>query len=65
MLKFFDWLLGKHTCECGAAYKVTMIRSPSRDTDDACCEVCGKVMDSWEHSTSVRSYDLIAQKRVS
>jgi hypothetical protein len=61
MGKFFEWLLGKHTCECGAVYKVTVLRSPSPDTDDVCCEVCGKVMDGWLHSTSYRSYDLIRQ----
>jgi hypothetical protein len=65
MGSFFDWLFGKHTCECGAVYKVTVIRSPNPDTDDACCEVCGMVMDSWQHSTRYGSYDLITQKRAS
>jgi hypothetical protein len=59
MARFFDWLLGKHTCQCGAAYRMTLVRSPSPDTDDACCEVCGKVMDSWEHATHYWSYDLL------
>lgn len=60
MRKFFDRLLGKHTCECGAVYKVTVIRSPSPDTDDIYCEACGKVMDGWLHSTRYKSYHLIA-----
>jgi hypothetical protein len=65
MRRFFNWLLGKHTCGCGAVYKVTVIRSQSPDTDDACCEGCGKVMASWQHSTRYRSYDLVTHERAS
>jgi hypothetical protein len=63
MSRFFERLLGKHTCDCGAVYEVTVLGSPSPDTDDACCEVCGKLMDSWQHSTTYPSYHLITQKR--
>src|SRR5262249_28073024 len=64
MGRFFDWLFAKHTCECGAVYKVSVIRSPSPDTDDACCEACG-LMNSWQHSTRYRSYDLMSQSPLS
>jgi hypothetical protein len=57
---FLEWLAGKHKCECGAVYRVTTTRTPIPDTDTAVCEACGKVMDSWRQSTSLRSYDLIA-----
>jgi hypothetical protein len=61
MGRFFEWLFGKHTRECGAVYKVTGMKLPSPDTDDVCCQVCGKVMDSWQHSALVRSYDLVSR----
>jgi hypothetical protein len=59
MAGFFDRITGTHTCDCGAKYRVRSTRTPIPDTDDARCEECGKVMDSWRNSTSFRSYERI------
>jgi hypothetical protein len=61
MSGFMEWLTGTHTCDCGAVYKVRATRTPFPDTDDATCDVCGKVMDSWRQSTSFRSYELVSR----
>jgi predicted RNA-binding Zn-ribbon protein involved in translation (DUF1610 family) len=43
---------------CGSMYRRTVRRLPARDEDQAECEVCGAIMDSW-NSTEVPSYTLI------
>jgi hypothetical protein len=43
MTEFVEWLTGTHTCDCGAQYKVAVIKTP---TDNAICEKCGTLMDS-------------------
>jgi hypothetical protein len=43
MTEFVEWLTGTHKCDCGAQYKVAVIKTP---TDDAVCEKCGTLMDS-------------------
>jgi hypothetical protein len=43
MTEFVEWLTGKHTCGCGAEYKVTVTEVP---TDNVTCEQCGTLMDS-------------------
>jgi hypothetical protein len=55
----FDSILSRHTCECGAVYKKTSYRSPIPDSDYEDCVECGRRMDSWHNSTSVREYELI------
>jgi hypothetical protein len=30
MTEFVDWLTGTHKCDCGAKYKVTVIKTPHR-----------------------------------
>ncbi|HEY5953730.1 MAG TPA: hypothetical protein VIT18_05150 [Terrimicrobiaceae bacterium] len=50
---------GTATCNCGAVYEVTMIRTPFPDTDDFSCEVCRKKLDSWRQSTTWPSYKII------
>jgi hypothetical protein len=42
MAEFVEWLTGKHTCGCGAEYKVTVTAVA---TDDVTCEQCGTLMD--------------------
>ena len=50
---------GEFECpNCGSMYQRTMGRLPARDEDQAECEVCGAIMDSW-NSTEVPSYTLI------
>jgi hypothetical protein len=34
MTEFVEWLTGTHKCDCGAEYKVTVIKTP---TDNAIC----------------------------
>ncbi len=58
-----NWLIGNHTCGCGAVYRVTTARTSLPCTGTAICEVCGGVMDSWHQSTSFRSYVLTKQPR--
>jgi hypothetical protein len=62
MAGFFERITGIHTCDCGAKYRVTATRTPFPDTDDARCEQCDAVMDSWRNSTSFRSYDRISEE---
>jgi len=57
MVSFVDKITGKHTCECGAKYRIRSIWTPILDSDDARCEKCGKVMDSWRNAISFRSYE--------
>jgi transcription elongation factor Elf1 len=46
------------TCpHCGAEYETQIYRSPARDKDSATCDVCHKVMDSW-NSTNNPIYTL-------
>ena len=56
---FFEWLAGRHTCECGTVYQVTTTRTPMPTTDIAVCEHCGGVMDTWWQSKVVRAYDVV------
>jgi len=42
-------------------YRRTVTRFPTRDEDQAECEVCGAIMDSW-NSTEVPTYTLIKPK---
>jgi hypothetical protein len=57
------WLTGKHTCDCGAVYRVTTTRKPFPGTGTAICEVCCGLMDSWRQSISFHSYVLIKPPR--
>ena len=59
MVAFFEWLVGRHTCECGTVYQVTTTRTPVPNTDVAVCEHCGGVMDTWRQSKVVRAYDVV------
>ena len=43
MTEFVEWLTGTHKCDCGAKYKVAVIKT---STDNVTCEKCGTVMDS-------------------
>jgi ribosomal protein L37AE/L43A len=53
---------GEFECpNCGSMYRRTVRRLPARDEDQAECEVCGAIMDSWD-STEVPSYTLIKPK---
>jgi hypothetical protein len=52
----FNWLIGNHSCDCGAVYRVTTTRTSVPGTGTAICEVCGALMDSWHQSTTFRSY---------
>jgi hypothetical protein len=61
MSGFMEWLTGRHTRECGAVYEVRATRTPFPDTDDAPCEVRGRVMDNLRQSTSFRSYELVSR----
>jgi len=46
------------TCpHCGAVYALKIKRLPARDTDEANCVDCGKVMASW-NSTAAPSFTL-------
>jgi hypothetical protein len=69
MRGFFEWVTGghtyeygvvsrtgRHTCRCGAVYKVTTTRTPVPDTDIVTCENCGQIMDSWGRSTGFRAW---------
>jgi hypothetical protein len=51
---------GEFECpNCGSTYRRTVRRLlPAPDEDQAECEVCGAIMDSW-NSTEVPSYTLI------
>jgi hypothetical protein len=49
------------TCpHCGAAYEVTINRLPTREADQATCQVCHKIMNRWS-STASPSYKLKSQ----
>ena len=49
---------GDFACpHCGAEYEKKITRSPTRDHDKAVCDVCNKVMDSW-NSTEAPEYTL-------
>jgi hypothetical protein len=44
------------TCShCGAAYEVTINRLPTREADQATCQVCHKIMNRWSSTASVVS----------
>jgi hypothetical protein len=43
MTEFVEWLTGTHKCDCGAKYKVAVVRTPA---DSVTCEKCGTLMDS-------------------
>jgi len=50
---------GTVACDkCGARYKPTVTRFPTRDNDHFNCEVCGHRMDEW-NSTHAPSYELV------
>lgn len=41
------------SCEiCGSVYTVTYFRSPARECGSFSCEVCGKLMENWNSTTS-------------
>jgi len=63
MRRLFERLVGKHTCECGAVYKVMTMKALFPDTAQVNCEVCGRKMDSWYNSGSFRCYDLISRRK--
>jgi hypothetical protein len=48
---------GEFTCPCGAVYRKTFQRLPTRDSNSAICSVCGHEMDRW-NSTRVPDYEL-------
>jgi hypothetical protein len=43
MTEFVEWLTGTHKCDCGAQYKIAVIKTT---TENAICEKCGTLMDS-------------------
>jgi hypothetical protein len=45
---------GTVTCECGAAYKRTIITLMERDRGDFAC-MCGRVLESW-NATRIPQY---------
>ena len=50
---------GEFECSnCGSMYQRTVRKLPTSDEDQAECEVCGAIMDSW-NSTEVPTYTLI------
>jgi hypothetical protein len=61
MRAFHEWLTGKHECECGAVYKVTVSVMPFPNNAIAVsCNHCGRTMDYWRKWTGFRSYELIS-----
>jgi hypothetical protein len=63
VVSFVDSITGRHTCECGAKYRIRSVWTPIIDSDDARCEKCDKVMDSWRNSMILRSFELIKAPR--
>ena len=57
MTELVEWLTGTHKCDCGAEYKVTVIKTP---TDNAICEKCGTLMDS-QSNRSFLAYERISR----
>ena len=55
MTEFVEWLSGTHKCDCGAKYKVTVIKT---STDSVTCEKCGTLMDS-QSNKSFLAYERI------
>jgi transcription elongation factor Elf1 len=50
---------GTHTCpHCGAVYEVMIHHVPTRDQEDAYCDVCGEVMAEW-NDTAIPAFKLI------
>jgi hypothetical protein len=61
MGKFSDWLVPKHTCDCGAVYKVTATKTPLFAADTTGCEVCAKEMPRWDPTSGFFSYELVSR----
>ena len=62
MGKFSEWFVPKkHTCDCGAVYKVTATGTPSMALDTTICEVCNKEMPRWDQATGFFSYELVSR----
>ena len=52
----------KICAHCGAKYKITITRYPSKDSDSANCQKCGKLLESW-NSTESPSFTLIDDEK--
>jgi hypothetical protein len=59
VVRFFDRITGKYTCECGAKYRIRSIWTPVLDSDDARCDVCDTIMDSWRNAMSFLSFERV------